>query len=365
MHGVKMMDNLNVSNLLNIYENEISKNVKNKRKLYDFEINKMQYIEDIIKMLKNGLVGHNHYNIFLIYEPKCRLVMSLSVKDKVINHFITKYVLENSLSKYLDERNVATRKGMGTDYAIKLVKKYINKLKCKYDNFYVLKLDISKYFYSVDHDVLKKLMADKLDIYEYDIISKIIDSTNKIYINETINELKLKNSVDIPLYEYGKGLPIGNMTSQFLSIYYLNKLDHFIVHDLKLKYYVRYMDDFIILDSDINKLKDAKKTIIDKLEKEYKLMINEKKTWINNIKYGFSFLGYTYNVIDKKTIIKIKRSNIDKIKKRIKEVKHLFNTGKIGYYSAFCSIMTYSNSYKYADDRKIKRLIDKYWYNEK
>ena len=64
MHGVKMMDNLNVSNLLNIYENEISKNVKNKKKLYDFEINKMQYIEDIIKMLKNGLVGHNHYNIF-------------------------------------------------------------------------------------------------------------------------------------------------------------------------------------------------------------------------------------------------------------------------------------------------------------
>ena len=363
MHGIKMMDNLNVSNLLNIYENEISKNVKNKRKLYDFEINKMQYIEDIIKMLKNGLVGHNHYNIFLIYEPKCRLVMSLSVKDKVINHFITKHILENSLSKYLDERNVATRKGMGTDYAIKLVKKYINKLKCKYDNFYVLKLDISKYFYSVDHDVLKKLMADKLDTYEYDIISKIIASTNKNYINETINKVKKNN--DIPLYEYNKGLPIGNMTSQFLSIYYLYKLDHFIVNDLHLKYYVRYMDDFIILDSDINKLKDAKKTIIDKLEKEYKLMINEKKTWINNMKYGFSFLGYTYKVIDKKTIIKIKRSNIDKIKKRIKEVKYLFNTGKVGYYSAFCSIMNYSNSYKYADDRKIKRLIDKYWYNEK
>lgn len=296
MHGVKMMDNLNVSNLLNIYENEISKNVKNKRKLYDFEINKMQYIEDIIKMLKNGLVGHNHYNIFLIYEPKCRLVMSLSVKDKVINHFITRYVLEKKLIKYLNDRNVATRKGMGTDYAI-------------------------------------------------------------------INKVKKNN--DIPLYEYNKGLPIGNMTSQFLSIYYLYKLDYFIVNDLHLKYYVRYMDDFIILDNDIKKLKEAKKIITDKLEKEYKLKINEKKTWINNIKYGFSFLGYTYKVIDKKTIIKIKRSNIDKIKKRIKEVKYLFNTGKMGYYSTFCSIMTYLNSYKYADDRKIKRLIDKYWYYEK
>lgn len=363
MHGLKMMDNLNVSNLLNIYENEISKNVKNKKKLYDFEINKMQYIEDIIKMLKNGLVGHNHYNIFLIYEPKCRLVMSLSVKDKVINHFVTRYVLEKKLIKYLNDRNVATRKGMGTDYAIKLVIRYMNKLKQKYDNFYVLKMDISKYFYSIDHEVLKKLMADKLDTYEYDIISKIIDSTNKNYINETINKVKKNN--DIPLYEYNKGLPIGNMTSQFLSIYYLYKLDHFIVNDLHLKYYVRYMDDFIILDSDINKLKDAKKTLIDKLEKEYKLMINEKKTWINNIKYGFNFLGYTYKVIDKKTIIKIKRSNIDKIKKRIKEVKYLFNTGKMGYYNVFCSIMTYSNSYKYADDRKIKRLIDKYWYYEK
>ena len=74
----------------------------------------MQYIEDIIKMLKNGLVGNKHYNIFLIYEPKCRLVMSLSVKDKVINHFVTRYVLEKKLTKYLDDRNVATRKGMGT-----------------------------------------------------------------------------------------------------------------------------------------------------------------------------------------------------------------------------------------------------------
>ena len=61
MHGVKMKDNLNVSNLLRIYETEISKNVKNKKKLYDFEINKMQYIEDIINMLNNGVVGHKHY----------------------------------------------------------------------------------------------------------------------------------------------------------------------------------------------------------------------------------------------------------------------------------------------------------------
>lgn len=64
MHGVKMKDNLNVSNLLRIYETEISKNVKNKKKLYDFEINKMQYVEDIINMLNNGVVGHKHIIYF-------------------------------------------------------------------------------------------------------------------------------------------------------------------------------------------------------------------------------------------------------------------------------------------------------------
>ena len=363
MHGVKMKDNLNVSNLLRIYETEISKNVKNKKKLYDFEINKMQYIEDIINMLNNGVVGHKHYNIFLIFEPKCRLVMSLSVKDKVINHFVTRYILEAKLSKYLDCRNVATRKGMGTDYAIKKVIKYINILKRKYKIFYVLKLDISKYFYCIDHEVLKGLLIDKLDDYEYNIVSDIVDTTNNEYINKTIN--RLKEDRDIPNYLYGKGLPIGNMTSQFLSIYYLYKLDYFIVHDLGLKYYIRYMDDFIILDSDLEKLKEAKEKIVEKLEMEYKLKVNGKKTWINNMKYGFSFLGYTYRVINDKTIIRIKRSNIEKIKKRVKKVRYLFDNDKISYYSAFCSIMTYSNCYKFSDNNKIYRIIDRYWYHEK
>ena len=300
MHGVKMKDNLNVSNLLRIYETEISKNVKNKKKLYDFEINKMQYIEDIINMLNNGVVSHKHYNIFLIFEPKCRLVMSLSVKDKVINHFVARYILEAKLSKYLDCRNVATRKGMGTDYAIRKVIKYINILKRKYKTFYVLKLDISKYFYSIDHEVLKGLLIDKLDDYEYNIVSDIIDTTNKEYINKTIN-----------------------------------------------------------------KLKEAKEKIVEKLEMEYKLKVNGKKTWINNMKYGFSFLGYTYKVINNKTIVRIKRSNIEKIKKRVKEVRYLFDNNKISHYKAFCSIMTYSNCYKFSDNNKIYRIIDRYWYHEK
>ena len=130
-----MKDNITFVNLLNIYEQEISKNVKNKKKLVKFEINKVQNITNIIDMLNRGKIGHKHYNIFLIYEPKCRLVMSLSIKDKIINHFVTRYALEAKLTKYLDLRNVATRKGMGTDYGIKLVIKYLKRL--KNNKFYI------------------------------------------------------------------------------------------------------------------------------------------------------------------------------------------------------------------------------------
>ena len=358
-----MKDNITFVNLLNIYEQEISKNVKNKKKLVKFEINKVQNITNIIDMLNSGNVGHEHYNIFLIYEPKCRLVMSLSIKDKIINHFVTRYALEAKLTKYLDLRNVATRKGMGTDYGIRLVIKYLKKLKS--NKFYILKIDISKYFYSIDHEVLKELLVDKLDSYEYDLICKIIDSTNEEYINSTINKIKKDNKVEVPLYYHGLGLSIGNVSSQILSIFYLYKLDHYIVHDLKLKYYVRYMDDFIIMDSDLEKLKKAKDIIIDKLDKKYKLKVNRKKTKIVSCKEGFSFLGYIFKVIDKKLVIKIKRSNLEKIKKRIKQLRYLLDRNKISHYRAFCSIMTYSNCYKYTENIRILKLIDRYFFHEK
>ncbi len=364
MFGVGMKNDLNIANILNIYEKEISKNIKNKKKLYNFEINKMQNITNILNMMKNGEIGHKKYNIFLIYEPKCRLVMSLSVADKIINHFITRYSLEKNLTKYLDFRNVATRKNMGTDYGIKLVKKYMNTLKKDNELFYILKIDISKYFYTIDHEILLKEIEGKLDDYEFEMLKKIIETTNAPYVNkEILHTIEVKN-IDLPLYHQGKGLPIGNMTSQFLSIFYLNRLDHFIVHDLKLKYYVRYMDDFVIMDKDLDKLKKAKDIIVEKLEKEYKLLANRKKTCIVSSKTGFSFLGYVFKVLDRKLVIHVKRSNLEKIKKRVKQVSYLFKHNKISHYKAFCTIMTYSNCYRYCSNAKILKLIDKYFYEK-
>ena len=254
--------------------------------------------EDIIKKIKhkNKLINFERYKI----------------EDKIINHYVNKYILEPKLSKYLDIRNIATRKGMGTEYGIKLIKKYLEENK-KYEVFYILKIDIKKYFYNIDHEVLLKMLKKELDSDEYKIIESIIKSTNKDYINKEIAKLREKypnNIEDIPFIKKDKSLPIGNLTSQFLAIYYLNKLDHYIVHNLHLKYYIRYMDDFIIIHHDKQYLKYCLSIIIKILNNYYKLDINNKKTKITNNKQGFCILGYRFRVINKKTIINIVKKQI-------------------------------------------------------
>ena len=241
---------VNYKDLLNIYDLEIRKNCHNKRKIYLFEKNKMQNISNIYNLLINNNYNVGKYNIFIIRDPKYRIVMSLSVRDKIVNHYLARYVLIPKLDKYLDKRIVATRSGYGTDYFIKLLKKYIE-INKRYVTFYILKIDIKKYFYNIYHLVLKNLLIDKLDKDEYLLLEKIIDSTNSNYINEDISRLKEKiikknkkeknKIIELPLYKKGKGLSLGAMTSQFLSIFYLYKLDHYIVNDLKLSNIVHYM----------------------------------------------------------------------------------------------------------------------------
>lgn len=369
-----MKNEVGLEEVLHIYEKEISRNVRNKNKLYNFEKNKMQNVYEIIDVLNYNVPYHvSKYNIFMISEPKHRIVMSLNIKDKVINHYVSRNYLEKNLTRYLDDRNIATRKNMGTDYGIKLIKKYLE-LNKKYGMFYILKLDISKYFYSIDHEILLGMLKKRLTQDEYDFMKIIIDSTDEEYINLRIKDIKekyvkkfpyLKEEISrIPEYKNGKGLPIGNMTSQFLSIFYLNELDHYIVHNLHIKHYVRYMDDFILIHPDKEVLKNAYDYIKNTLEVKYKLKLNNKKTKITNCKEGFSFLGYTFKVINKKTIIKIKRDSYEKIKRNVKKTKYLYKNKKITYNQAFCSIMCYQFNKKYASYLKVKRVIDKYWFGD-
>ena len=226
---------------------------------------------------------------------------------------------------------------MGTSYAIELLKKDIEYYK-RYDKFYFLKLDISKYFYKIDHEVLIKLIERDLNEEELKLIKKILNSTNYSYVNKVIESYENKLNIELPRYEYNKGLPIGNMTSQFLAILYLSKLQHYIRHNLKLRF-VNYMDDYIIIHEDREYLKKCLKIIEDKLNKEYKLEINKKKT-----------------------IIKLSSSTRRNIKKGIKRSKYLYENKLIKFNQLFSSIENYKYSYKHVDRIYIENIFNMYWY---
>lgn len=272
---------------------------------------------------------------------------------------VAKFILLPKLEKYLSDRNTATRRGMGSSYAIHYLKKDIEYFK-KYDNFYFLKLDIKKYFYNIDQDILLSNIKNELGEEEFNLVKNIVYSTNYSYVNKVIESYEKKLDIELPKYEYKKGLPIGNMTSQFLAIFYLSNLQHFIRHNLKLRY-INYMDDYVIMHNDIDYLKKCLKIIEEKLNKEYKLQINLDKTMIMKSSVGVNFLGYKFSVKNKKTIVRLSSSAKRNIKKGIKRTKYLYKNNIITLKSMFSSIETYKNSYKYVNKKYINELIDYYW----
>ena len=329
---------LDIYKIINIY-NAIKKNCKHRDKLFKFELFYMSYITEILEILKSKNYEHGKYNVFTILEPKCRIIMSENMKDKIINHLVSRYILFPLIEPKLIETNIATRVGKGSKAGIFYMKKYINSLKENYDHFYVLKCDISKFFYSIDHQILLDMLKDViLDKDIYNLIEKIIDSTNSTHLSKTIESLinKRKSEINklkitsfekklkiseldrIPLYNYDKGLPIGNMSSQIFAIFYLNNVDHFIKEKLRVKYYIRYMDDLILLHYDKQYLKYCLEMIETEVKK-IKLSINSK-TQIIEIHNGVTFLGYKFILKNKKVYMLMN----SKVKKRIrKKVKNI------------------------------------------
>lgn len=318
--------------------NKVRVTTKNKKEVIRFSLNLNENLMDILTKLYKGKYMFNKYRIFLIKEPKYRLIMSECIEDKIVNHLLSDDLIK-SLERCLIDNNVATRKNKGSKKAYNEFIKGINKLMYKSKDIYVLKLDISKYFYNTNHNILMDMVKEKIkDKRVLYLLKEILDTTNKSYVNKEIREVvyKEKNRIKalniskeekmklckepdkIPTYKEGYGLPIGNMSSQILAIFYLNKIDHFIKEVLGCKNYIRYMDDLVIIDTDYNKLKEYKKIITKEIEK-YDLKVNEKSS-IFKLRSGVNFLGYNFKV-SKGMVIRYRTDTFKRVNRRLRNLK--------------------------------------------
>ena len=304
----------------NLYENiykaenikacyyEVMRNTKNKRQVYKLQNNAENIIRTIYEELKNERYVVGKYNVFIIYEPKQRTIVSQGMKDKIVNHLIAREILYPAILPCLVPFNVASRPGMGTKKALEYLERYRRQFAANNEKYFMLKCDISRFFLSIDHKILKKKVRRRIkDPRALKIVFNVIDS-------------------------YSTGIGIGSMTSQVLAIFYLNDLDHFIKEELKIKGYIRYQDDFLLFSESKEYLEVCLEKIKKFLEKE-KLTLNGK-TRIYSCNENICFLGRNlYGQYAKRRTVR------RKMKKRF----YLLKEGKISLDSYIASRICYKN----------------------
>ena len=289
---------------------KIFKSCKNKEKVYKWESVKDVLVVKIYNDLNNRNYKFGRYHKFIIYEPKKRIIMAMDMYDKLINHLVSEYILLPSIIPGLIDSNVASRIGKGTSYGVKLYYKYRNIYDSNYgkDNYYLLKMDISKFFDSIDHVILKRKLRTRIkDKDALNILDVIIDSTDT-------------------------GIPIGANTSQLFAIFYLDEVDKYIKEDLKIKCYIRYQDDMLLIHKDKEYLKYCLDKIRIMLEKLGMTLNNKTKIYKSN--ENINFIGVRKNK---------RYSNISRTRRKYKRKLKEYDEGLISLNSLISSKMNYVN----------------------
>lgn len=301
-----------------------------------------------VSMLKYQLNSKKYfidrYNKFKVYEPKEREIAAGSFKDKIVQHSLCDNYLLPYLSHHFIENNFAGQIGKGTHFGLKVLEQHMLSAYSEYGmNCWIVKCDVRKYFYNIDHDILK-------DIIEFHFSDSDILWLCKKYID----------SAESP------GLPLGNQVSQVFALLYLSGLDQFITGELCAKYYGRYMDDFYIIVRSKTHAKDFLE-YINTFVQSLNIELNEKSQIIP-FKNGIRFCGFhTYITSSGIPIRKLTNEKKRKGKKKYIKMAKLVNEGKISKkdfetsYSSFRNHLSFGNCVKfsYKLDKEISEVLDK------
>lgn len=244
-------------------------------------------LEENLIQIQNELIWEQYrpteYRQFYVYDPKKRLISAPAFRDRVIHQALVKVIEPLFESKFIFD-SYACRKTKGNHAAMERVQMFSKVIRQNQGEYYVLKADVLKYFFSIDRTVLLSILRKTIkDAKLLNLVAKIINTDNS-----------------------NTGLPIGALTSQLFANIYLNELDHFVKEELRMKYYVRYMDDFVILHPSKEKLKSALVEISTLLNDRLRIQLNNK-TQIFPYKRGVDFCGYRIwptHILPRKRVLK-------------------------------------------------------------
>lgn len=262
------------------------------------------------KSLYDGTYKISKYTHFTVYEPKERDILATRFKDRVFQRSLCDNYLYDEITRHFIADNCACQKGKGTEYARYRIEDHLRSFYFHNDNSnkgYVLKIDIKNYFGSTSHEVAKNAIRKRVrNRWARKMVYDVIDS-----------------------YEGDRGMGLGSQLVQLIQLSVLDDLDHYIKEQLHIKYYVRYMDDMILIHPDKEYLKWCLRKIKDKLEK-IELKVNKKKTQVFPIKQQFTFLGMTVGLTKTgKVKFHVAKSKLINEERRLKKMVKRAKKGKM------------------------------------
>lgn len=273
-----------------------------KRKICAFTFSLEENLMRLRWELFSGSYRPRPYTYFMLHDPKTRSIAAPSFHDRVVQHSLVNQIQPLFEKQFICD-SYACRANKGTHFAATRLKKFLmasRSVSGKDVPIYVLQCDIRKFFQSVSWDILLSIITKTITCPKTLALIKTIITTHRELESPKTNDCpqmslfdQVKESAEASIsVENRTGLPIGNLTSQLFANIYLNELDHFIKDRLRVKYYARYMDDFLIISPDKEYLKDLLGKIREFLKNDLHLSLHPKKLTIKNVADGVPFVGY-------------------------------------------------------------------------
>lgn len=295
------------------------------------------------------------YRHFQIYEPKPRLISAAPYRDRVVHHALCNIITPIFESTFISD-SYANRIGFGTHKALRRFTQF-----CR-SSRYILQCDIRRYFPNIDHAILKSLIRQKIKCPEtLWLIDRIIDSA--VLPDSDVSEHPLEYFPDDDLLTpilRSKGLPIGNLTSQFFANIYLNGFDHFIKENLKIRKYLRYVDDFALFSDDHRMLAEARIALENYLA-QLRLRIHPIKSQLFDTRHGANFVGFRVLPIGaafpKEVCIRVRNDNLHRNRIRHRSFYRQLSQGHISLQQVRQSLQSWQAHLSHGDTWKLRQKI--------
>jgi retron-type reverse transcriptase len=282
------------------------------------------------------------YTTFRIRDPKPRLISAAPYRDRVVHHALCN-VIEPIFDRTFIYDSYACRKGKGTHAALNRFTQFARQFP------YVLRLDVKKYFPSIDHIILKRLIKKKIkDPEAIWLIELIIDSSNP---QEWVCDYFPGDDLLTPL-DRRRGIPIGNLTSQFFANIYLNTLDHFVKEELGVGGYVRYVDDMALFDCDKVRLWEYRERVSERIEK-LRLKLHPWKCHVLPTARGVNFLGFRIYPDHRRLL----GTSVRRAAKRLERLQREYAVGKLSWTDVNRSVQSWLGHVGHGDTYGLRRYL--------